>query len=71
MMAKVYIGDGVYMEVDDWGTVLLTTENGMIVTNRIVLETEVLNAAARHLRSYLATLDPPQRLTVKVEPLHE
>ncbi len=34
---KTYIGDGVYAEVDDFGLVL-TTENGFEVTNRIVLE---------------------------------
>ncbi len=35
---KTYIGDGVYAEIDDFG-LILTTENGIEVTNRVVLET--------------------------------
>jgi hypothetical protein len=38
---KVYLGDGVYAEFDR-GEIVLTTENGIEVTNRIVLEPEVL-----------------------------
>ena len=37
MMGKEYLGDGVYVEYDDVG-VVLTTENGYNVTNRIVLD---------------------------------
>ena len=36
---KKYIGDGVYVEFSDLG-IDLTTENGLAVTNRIVLEPE-------------------------------
>jgi hypothetical protein len=45
-MNKSYIGDGVYAELDGAipNTVVLTTENGIEVTNRIVLEPEVLDA---------------------------
>jgi len=39
-MNKSYIGDGVYVEHDGYALVL-TTENGVRVTNRIVLEPEV------------------------------
>lgn len=35
---KTYIGDGVYAEIDDYGAIVLTTENGFEVTNRIVIE---------------------------------
>ena len=38
---KAYIGDGVYAAIDDFGSIILTTENGVSVTNRIVLELEV------------------------------
>lgn len=41
-MPKVYIGDGAYVEQDADGTVTLTTENGHVVTNRVVLEPVVL-----------------------------
>ena len=42
-MAKEYLGDGVYAEVEE-GQLVLTTENGYETTNRIVLEPEVLSA---------------------------
>lgn len=44
-MNKKYLGDGVYAEQDpdDVATLILTTENGIGKTNRIVLEVEVLN----------------------------
>lgn len=41
-----YVGDGVYVEFDGLGLVL-TTENGIEVTNRIVLEPEVFGALLR------------------------
>lgn len=46
-MAKEYLGDGVYAdwESDAWGDVLiLTTEDGRAVTNRIALDQERLRA---------------------------
>ncbi len=38
---KRYLGDGVYGELDGHG-ILLTTENGISITNSIFLEPEVL-----------------------------
>lgn len=46
-----YIGDGVYADYDGYA-LQLTTENGVTVTNRIVIETEVWKA----LRDYMAWL---------------
>lgn len=40
MELKTYIGDGVYVAFDGFGLVL-TTEDGISATNRIVLEPEV------------------------------
>lgn len=40
-MKKVYLGDGVFAEFDGFA-IILTTENGVSVTNRIVLEPEVV-----------------------------
>ena len=34
---KTYLGDGAYAELDQYGDLILTTENGIRVTNRIVL----------------------------------
>lgn len=42
-MSKSYLGDGVYIDFDGYALVL-TTENGIDVTNRIVLEPEVYEA---------------------------
>jgi len=42
-MTKQYLGDAVYMEDDRvYGGLILTTENGVEVTNRIVLEPEAI-----------------------------
>ena len=41
---KEYLGDGVYTEQDEFENVVLTTENGLLTTNRIVLEPQVLQA---------------------------
>lgn len=40
---KRYIGDGVYVDWNGWALVL-TTENGIDVTNTIVVEPEVYGA---------------------------
>lgn len=51
-MEKKYIGDGVYMVIE-FGAVVLTTENGVRATNRIVLEPEVLEAMLEALKKEL------------------
>lgn len=51
---KRYIGDGVYVDVDGYA-VILTTEDGICTTNRIVLEPQVVTS----LELYLETLDDP------------
>jgi hypothetical protein len=40
---KAYLGDGVYLDCDGYALVL-TTEDGVHVTNRIVLEPAVYHA---------------------------
>jgi hypothetical protein len=40
---KVYLGDGVYARYEH-GDLILTTENGICVTNEIVLEPQVVAA---------------------------
>ena len=47
-MNKQYLGDGVYVEIDEYGLVL-TTENGIDVTNRIVLEPEVYDSLEQYV----------------------
>lgn len=47
-MSKRYIGDGVYIDFDGYG-IVLTTENGIRETNRIVLEPEVYSELMRYV----------------------
>ena len=49
MNMKQYIGDGVYASVES-GNLVITTENGLEVTNRIVMETEVLESLLVYLK---------------------
>jgi len=44
---KEYLGDSVYIEVED-GSFKLTTENGVGATNTIFLEPEVYTALVRY-----------------------
>jgi len=44
VVEKGYIGDGVYVEMDQYGDLVLTTEDGISVTNRIILEPGVWRA---------------------------
>jgi len=41
---KEYLGDAVYAEVDRWGGIVLTTENGYSTSNTIVMEPQVITA---------------------------
>lgn len=45
-MKKAYIGDSVYVEINGWGQLCLTTENGFSPSNTIILEPEVYAALA-------------------------
>ncbi len=45
---KTYLGDGVYAVVE-FGQLVLTTEDGVKATNRIVLEPEVWGALLQYL----------------------
>ena len=44
MSASTYLGDGVYIALNNAGQVELTTETGQEVTNTIYLEPEVVDA---------------------------
>jgi hypothetical protein len=41
MMEKRYLGDGIYVEENEFG-IRITTENGIVITNSIYFEPEVL-----------------------------
>jgi hypothetical protein len=50
---KTYLGDGVYVDFDGFALVL-TTENGIAVTNTIVLEPEVYVALNNYVQELLS-----------------
>lgn len=49
---KEYVGDGVYIDTDYDGGIVLTTENGVSTTNTIYLDYEVVISVLRYLRKY-------------------
>jgi hypothetical protein len=58
---KVYLGDGVYAEFDATTLdVILTTENGVAITNRIVLEPDVLDALGRVTQRWIYERQRPK-----------
>ena len=52
---KAYLGDAVYADFDGFGLVL-TTEDGISETNRIVLEPEVLRSLVEYVDARLKDL---------------
>lgn len=64
---KAYIGDGAYVELGPCG-IVLTTEDGINITNRIVLEPEVLDALLKWIKnlSGCATCGKPQEDSIHV-----
>jgi len=49
-MNKSYLGDAVYVEIDKYDALILTTENGIRATNTIVLEPDVLKALFDYIK---------------------
>lgn len=43
MRTKEYLGDAVYVDLTEWGEVILTTEDGIRATNQIVMDGAVLS----------------------------
>lgn len=61
MTLKCYLGDGVYAAFDAQTlNVILTTENGIQTTNRIVLEPEVLDALGNVTRAWIYERQRPK-----------
>ena len=49
---KSYLGDGVYVDIDEFvKSIILTTENGISTTNTIYLEDQVVEALIRYLKN--------------------
>lgn len=51
-MSKEYLGNSVYVDIDDCATIVLTTENGLGASNRIALEPEVYQALVEYLTAW-------------------
>ena len=53
-MEKEYIGDSVYVEYDEYGSLILTTENGFPddPRNRIILEDSVCDALLSYIERF-------------------
>lgn len=51
-MTKTYLGDGVYADIDDRG-IVLTTEDGIRVTNTIVLDEATFQSLVRFVSRYV------------------
>jgi len=61
-MAKHYLGDGVFAEFDPATlNTILTTEDGIRVTNRIVLEAEVLDALGSYVQREIYARQAPRQ----------
>ena len=58
---KQYLGDGVYVDFDSYGGLILTTEDGLRVTHRIVLEPEVYESLTAYVAWLKATAEPGRR----------
>lgn len=54
---KSYLGDGAYVDFDGFALVL-TTENGISETNRIVLEPEVYTALVQYVEHLKSEPEP-------------
>lgn len=50
-MQKVYLGDAVYADFDGYH-IVLTTEDGISITNRICLDPGVVEAFNRYLKKF-------------------
>ncbi len=68
MKKKTYLGDGCYVEQDEFGDIVLTTENGVEVTNRIVLEPEVYTALIAYVERLKAAHDHNKHCTADKKP---
>lgn len=53
MNEKQYLGDGVYVEINKFDQIILTTENGYEATNTIYLEWSVWDSLMKYIKAHL------------------
>ncbi len=51
MKKKECIGDAVYVDINDCGQIVLTTEDGISISNTIYLEPEVYGSLERYIEA--------------------
>lgn len=67
-MTKAYLGDSVYADYNQYGQLVLTTENGLGASNTIYLEPEVYRALTEYVdRQKQASPDINNHLLVPIE----
>jgi len=49
-MQKTYLGDGVYVDLTEWGEIILTTEDGLQETNKVLMDGSVLANFEEYLK---------------------
>lgn len=67
---KSYLGDAVYVEHDGFGLVL-TTEDGYSVTNRIVLEPEAWHALETYIKRHAEAAQADSQPSEQKEDSHD
>jgi len=55
MPERAYLGDSVYAEIDPYGQIELTVDNGMGPTERIVLDDATYEALTRFVQTHKKT----------------
>ncbi len=49
---KIYLGDSAYAEITGYGEIFLTTENGISVQNRVVMDFKMLGVLNSFVESW-------------------
>lgn len=47
---QIYLGDGAFAKVDDYGDVVVYTSDGLSITNSVVLERRILEVFVEWLK---------------------
>ena len=49
MAKKAYLGDAVYADIDNFGRLVLTTEDGIQASNEIIFELNIIESLMNYL----------------------
>ncbi len=51
---KIYLGDGAYADINEFGDLELTTENGIAIQNIVVIEPEIYPVLEQYIKDVRA-----------------